>query len=235
MLLFSSCGWRHHYEVGSHDSRPIGGGWGWSYNPMADYTFEYIRGQELYDSALFLPLMKSDAVFVCTILSLKDSDISTSTYNIHIDDVWFGQAPEGKTATLIIPGKSTLDDMEQYWKKWDFWDSPDLSNDNMIAEQPQGYPQPHINDRLILFATYSEKYDRYSQAAHELSIFVINPPDDTLFPFCCIDGYLEWEGKQPKDMREHLEELLEIAPNLTEPSVSFGKIGEKCVGIYEKE
>lgn len=234
--LLAGCG-RHRYEV-TLESRPGGGGWGWDYNPQIEYIPSLLYGQEDYGSSLFLPLMRSDAVFTCTVVKRTQVKDGSSYYKIYLEEVWFGQAPEEEIQTLVIRGESTLEDMEHFRKEWEGEENREKALEHfeeMQKESPHGYPQPHEKDRLIVFADYSEKSDVYFLAAGELSYFAINPPDDTLFPFCQLSDYLALEGKDPQILRDTLQEILEEAPNLIEPASTFGKIGEEYVGVSVPE
>ena len=66
----------------------------------------------------------------------------------------------------------------------------------------------HQNDQLILYATYGDMENYYVPVDGPYSIFIINPPTDTLFPLSLINEYEELENQDVSVLREETEAVL---------------------------
>lgn len=93
--------------------------------------------------------------------------------------------------------------------------------------------QLHQNDRVILYATYGGEENYYVPVDGEASVFILNPPDDTVFPYSMISDYENLDGCSPEKLREETEAILAQVAAGNGP-VANGYIGGAAEDYIEK-
>lgn len=93
--------------------------------------------------------------------------------------------------------------------------------------------QLHLNDRIILYATYSGQENIYLPVDGEASVFILNPPDDTVFPYSMISDYEDLDGSSPEKLREETEAILAQVAAGNGP-VANGYVGGAAEDYIEK-
>ena len=64
------------------------------------------------------------------------------------------------------------------------------------------------NDRVILYATYGGEEIYYVPVDGEASVFILNPPDHTVFPYSMISDYENLDGCSPEKLRKRRRRFL---------------------------
>ena len=91
----------------------------------------------------------------------------------------------------------------------------------------------HLNDRIILYATYGGEENYYVPVDGEASVFILNPPDDTVFSYSMISDYENLDGSSPEELREETEAILAQVAAGNGP-VANGYIGGAAEDYIEK-
>ena len=77
--------------------------------------------------------------------------------------------------------------------------------------------KPMAGDQLILFLGYRENLDIYNTCSGEDSIFIKNPPDDTVFTFSSDPDISKFDGQSFKSFKKEIKKTYEaLVEYLTE-------------------
>lgn len=191
---------RHRYDYESREVLSI-------QNSVAHFSFE-----EPTNDVFGYIVMNSDLIIEGTITSSGNTglrtmpgteeskypyQLTTTTYTLRVDDVWFGEY-DRQTLTLEILGDAT-----------------------------SGVTKPHKNDKGIFILSKYGAEGNYTLTAAESSIFVKNPPNNGLFAFSTVEAMSEFDHKKSSDLKAAIEEKLKLVELGKVDGMVYGAIGRE--------
>ena len=86
----------------------------------------------------------------------------------------------------------------------------------------------HPNDRLVAYLSLAQQ-NHYVTVDGEYSVFILNPPDDGLFPFAMIAEFKEMEGEDVQVLKDATDSVLAKIESGEEvvPEFLYGAVAEE--------
>ena len=89
----------------------------------------------------------------------------------------------------------------------------------------------HENDRVVIYADYHEDTDLYIPVDNELSVFILNPPDDALFAVSSAAVCSAYDGNSADSLKEETAALVDkLAADLQKEADSVEACAQLLVG-----
>ena len=79
----------------------------------------------------------------------------------------------------------------------------------MVGDMTSSVTKPQPGDHLILFLGYGEDLDVYNTCCSEDSIFINNPPDNTVFTFTNMPTITKFDGEPFDSFKQEIGETYE--------------------------
>lgn len=87
--------------------------------------------------------------------------------------------------------------------------SEDVITLRMVGDMTSSVTKPQPGDHLILFLGYGEDLDVYNTCCSEDSIFINNPPDNTVFTFTNMPTITKFDGEPFDSFKQEIGETYE--------------------------
>ena len=86
----------------------------------------------------------------------------------------------------------------------------------------------HQNDKLIAYLSLAQQ-NHYVTVDAEYSVFILNPPDDGIFPFAMVSEYQEIEGEDVQTLKDATDAVLAAIESGEEvvPESLYGAVAEE--------
>lgn len=86
----------------------------------------------------------------------------------------------------------------------------------------------HQYDQIVAYLSYDEQ-NYYVPVDGEYSVFILNPPDDGIFPFAMVSEYREMEGEDVQTLKDATDAVLAAIESGEEvvPEFLYGAVAEE--------
>lgn len=87
--------------------------------------------------------------------------------------------------------------------------SEDVITLRLAGDETSLVTKPRVGDQLILFLAYNEDMDVYNACCLEGSMFIKNPPDDTVFTFSNMPVFSKFDGEPFDSFKQEIAKTYE--------------------------